>query len=103
MSDSLMPFHPAIDEPSNILPSSKKLSSTVLAGTVTCCSLPRVSVSRKSTNLTPLSFIICNTSAADMVLLHSCLELPAICSVAEHVLRLGAILVQYLCQSLVGR
>src|SRR5690606_36947654 len=78
MSDSLIPFQPAIDEPSNILPSSKKLSSTVLDGTVTCCSLPRVSVSRKSTNLTPFSFIICNTSAADMSLLHSCLSLLAV-------------------------
>ena len=27
MSDSLMPFHPAIEEPSNILPPSKKSSS----------------------------------------------------------------------------
>jgi hypothetical protein len=28
MSDSLMPFHPAIDDPSNILPSTKKSAVT---------------------------------------------------------------------------
>ena len=43
MSDSLMPFQPAIEEPSNILPSVNRSSSTSRAGTVTCCSLPRVS------------------------------------------------------------
>ena len=66
MSDSLMPFQPAIDEPSNILPSSKKLSSTTWCGTVTCCSLPRVSVKRRSTNLTSFSFISLRTSATDI-------------------------------------
>src|SRR6185437_12568327 len=35
MSESLIPFHPAIDEPSNILPSSKNASSTARAGNVT--------------------------------------------------------------------
>src|SRR6187431_1193269 len=64
MSDSLMPFQPAIEEPSNILPSSKKLWSTVCAGTVTCCSLPRVSVKRRSTYLTSFSFNMLRTSAA---------------------------------------
>jgi hypothetical protein len=63
MSDSLMPFQPAIDEPSNILPSSKKPESIVCDGTVTCCSLPRVSVKRKSTNLTSFSFSMLRTSA----------------------------------------
>src|SRR5437763_689636 len=48
MSDSLMPFHPAMEEPSNILPSWKNSSSTSRAGMVTCCSLPRVSVKRRS-------------------------------------------------------
>ena len=48
MSDSLMPFQPAIDEPSNILPSTKKSSSTMRVGMVTCCSFPRVSVKRRS-------------------------------------------------------
>src|SRR5487761_281604 len=50
MSDSLIPFQPAMEEPSNILPSSNSSSSTVCAGTLTCCSLPRLSVKRKSTN-----------------------------------------------------
>ena len=67
MSDSLMPFQPAIDEPSNIFPSVNMSSSTMLAGIDTCCSLPRVSVKRRSTNLTSLSFINFRTSfAADM-------------------------------------
>ena len=61
-----MPFQPAIEEPSNILPSAKNASSTTWAGTLTCCSLPRVSVRRKSTNLTPFSFMSLRTSAADI-------------------------------------
>src|ERR1041384_2731417 len=63
MSDSLMPFQPAIDEPSNILPSRNKSSSTAFAGIVTCCSLPRVSVKRRSAYLTSLSLINLITSA----------------------------------------
>ena len=35
MSDSLMPFQPAIEEPSNILPSTKNSSVTYLVGIVT--------------------------------------------------------------------
>ncbi len=69
MSDSLMPFHPAMDEPSNILPSSKKASLRTRLGTVTCCSLPRVSVKRRSTNLTFFSLINLRMSADDMVFL----------------------------------
>src|SRR5690606_24340399 len=37
MSDSLMPFQPEIDEPSNILPSSNSVSSTTRIGKVTWC------------------------------------------------------------------
>src|SRR6185503_7343782 len=62
MSDSLMPFQPAMEEPSNILPSSNSLSSTAWAGTVTCCSLPLVSVERKSTKRTPSLAIRSRTS-----------------------------------------
>src|SRR5689334_16662847 len=62
MSDSLMPFHPAIEEPSNILPSVNRSSFTVCEGTVTCCSLPRVSQKRKSTYLTSFSLMIFRTS-----------------------------------------
>ena len=66
MSDSWMPLHPAIDDPSNILPSSKKSSSTCDAGTDTCCSLPLVSVKRRSTNLTSCSSIKVSAPSTDM-------------------------------------
>ena len=62
MSDLSMLRQPAIDEPSNILPVSKNRSFTAFAGTVECCSLPRVSVNRRSTNLTSSSRIIRMTS-----------------------------------------
>src|SRR6266404_7338747 len=63
MSDSLIPFQPAIDEPSNILPSLKKPSSTKRVGMVTCCSLPIVSVKRRSANAASFSLINFKTSA----------------------------------------
>jgi len=63
MSDASMPFQPAIDEPSKAWPEMNLSSSKADTGTVTCCSLPRVSVKRKSTNLTSLSFTIFITSA----------------------------------------
>jgi hypothetical protein len=66
MSDSLMPFQPATEDPSNIWPSVKVSSLRRLAGIETCCSLPLVSVNLKSTNLTPYSLMVFNTSAADM-------------------------------------
>src|ERR1700730_11791680 len=62
MSDSLMPFHPEMEEPSNILPSRKRSSSTSRAVMLTCCSLPRVSVKRRSANFTCFSFMSFNTS-----------------------------------------
>ena len=52
-----MPFQPAIEEPSKAWPRSNLSLSKCDTGTVTCCSLPRVSVKRKSTNLTSLSLI----------------------------------------------
>src|SRR6056300_1624974 len=58
MSDSLMAFQPAIDEPSNIVPSAKKASSIRSMSSVRCCILPRGSVKRRSTNLTSSSAII---------------------------------------------
>src|ERR1700691_613069 len=58
MSDSLIAFHPAIDEPSNIMPSANVSSSIMVTSKVTCCHLPRGSVNRKSTYLTSLSLII---------------------------------------------
>ncbi len=63
MSDASIPFQPATDEPSNAWPEANLSSSKCEIGTVTCCSLPRVSVKRKSTNLTSFSFTIFITSA----------------------------------------
>src|SRR5215212_2848313 len=67
MSDSLIPFQPEMEEPSNILPSRNRSSSTSFAGIVTCCSLPRVSVKRRSAYLTSLSLINLITSAGFIV------------------------------------
>ncbi len=58
-----MPFQPAIEEPSKKWPSVNLLSPNIAVGTETCCSLPRVSVKRKSTNFTSLSLTIFITSA----------------------------------------
>src|SRR5947199_10090087 len=71
MSDSLIAFQPAIDEPSNIWPSAKVSSSIIVTSNVTCCHLPRGSVKRKSTYLTSLSLIFFRTSfAVDLVQVH---------------------------------
>src|SRR5438034_847018 len=64
MSDSWIAFQPAIEEPSNMIPSLKVSSSTVEMSTVTCCHLPRGSVKRKSTYFTSLSLIIFKASLA---------------------------------------
>src|SRR5882757_2788496 len=64
MSDSLIAFQPAIEEPSNIVPSAKMSSSIMLTSNVTCCHLPRGSVKRRSTYLTSLSLIDFRTSLA---------------------------------------
>ena len=64
ISDSLIPFHPSIDEPSNILPTCKNSSSTSFDGKDTCCSLPLVSVKRRSTHRASLSLI--NSIACDI-------------------------------------
>src|SRR3978361_2116856 len=64
MSDSLIAFQPAIDEPSNMVPSEKISSSIMLMSKVTCCHLPRGSVKRRSTYLTSLSLIDFRTSLA---------------------------------------
>src|SRR5919202_4176480 len=64
MSDSWIAFQPAIEEPSNMMPSAKVSSSMVEMSTVTCCHLPRGSVNRKSTNFTSLSLTIFRTSLA---------------------------------------
>src|SRR5579863_8321267 len=64
MSDSLIAFHPAIEEPSNIWPSANVSSSIMVTSKVTCCHLPRGSVKRRSTYLTSLSLIALRTSLA---------------------------------------
>src|SRR5215472_5155911 len=64
MSDSLIAFQPAIEEPSNIRPSEKVSSSIMPTSKVTCCHLPRGSVKRRSTYLTSLSLIAFRTSLA---------------------------------------
>ncbi|MNX05667.1 hypothetical protein D3C86_352870 [compost metagenome] len=66
MSDSLMPFQPAIELPSNILPSSNRDGSTMLTGKVTCCSIPRMSTKRRSTNSIWLSLISFSTFSTDI-------------------------------------
>src|SRR5215510_401208 len=64
MSDSLIAFQPAIEEPSNIWPSANVSSLIRETSKVTCCHFPRGSVKRKSTYFTSLSLIICRTSLA---------------------------------------
>src|SRR5712672_2679407 len=64
MSDSLIAFQPAIEEPSNIWPSANVSSSIIVTSKVTCCHLPRGSVNRKSTYFTSLSLIIFMTFLA---------------------------------------
>src|SRR4029453_6825381 len=62
MSLSLIAFHPAIEEPSNISPSANTTSSIRPVSKVTCCHLPRGSVKRRSTYFTSLSLIDFRTS-----------------------------------------
>src|SRR5207253_10574549 len=64
MSDSLIAFQPAIEEPSNIRPSANVSSSIMPTSKVTCCHLPRGSVKRRSTYFTSLSLIDFRTSLA---------------------------------------
>src|SRR5512135_3880131 len=71
MSEAWIPFQPAMEEPSNAWPDSNLSASKWETGTPTCCSLPRVSVKRRSTNLMPCSLISFRTSAADLDILES--------------------------------
>jgi hypothetical protein len=50
MSDSLIAFHPAIEPPSNMKPSTSWSSSTTPATIDKCCHLPLGSVKRRSTH-----------------------------------------------------
>src|SRR6516162_4182225 len=76
MSDSLIAFQPAIEEPSNITPSVNESSSVATAMRAVCCHLPRGSVKRKSTNFTSFSLIIARTCLASIVPLSCGLTLP---------------------------
>src|SRR6202795_1977227 len=67
MSDSLIAFQPAIEEPSNIWPSENVSSSIIEMSKVTCCHLPRGSAKRKSAYLTSLSLISFRTSFAVVI------------------------------------
>src|SRR6476469_9122686 len=69
MSDSLMAFQPAIEEPSNIRPSAQASSCICETSMVRCCILPRGSVKRRSTYLTSLSLISARTPETSMGLL----------------------------------
>src|SRR6266581_1682602 len=71
MSEASMLFQPAIEEPSKKCPLSNLSMVNALTGTDTCCSLPRVSVKRRSTNLTSFSLIIFMTSLADIAISRS--------------------------------
>src|SRR5947199_3972189 len=64
MSLSLIAFQPAIEEPSNMVPSVRKSSSTRSISNVTCCIFPRMSVKRTSTYLTSFSLIWARMSLA---------------------------------------
>ena len=61
MSDSLIAFHPAIDEPSKKTPSFNISSSTIVESIVKCCNFPLGSVNLKSTYSISLSFICFKT------------------------------------------
>src|SRR6476469_287521 len=57
MSDSLMVFHPTIEEPSNIRPSSSSSSPMTELTIDRCCHLPLGSVKRRSTHSISSSLI----------------------------------------------
>ena len=57
MSDSLIAFQPAIDDPSKNTPSFNISSSTAVESIVKCCNFPLGSVNLKSIYSISLSFI----------------------------------------------
>jgi hypothetical protein len=67
MSDSLIAFQPAMDEPSNMVPSANRSSSTMVWSIVTCCIFPRGSVKRRSTYLMSLSLMFFRISEAVVI------------------------------------
>ena len=63
MSLSLIAFQPAMELPSNMMPSRNASSSMVETCCAVCCHLPRGSVNRRSTYSTAFSRIISMTWA----------------------------------------
>src|SRR4051794_6932672 len=61
MSLSLIAFQPAIEEPSNIVPSAKMSSSIIETSKVTCCHLPGGGVNRGPWFLPCLSLVVFRT------------------------------------------
>src|ERR1700752_209582 len=61
MSDSLIAFQPAIEEPSNMMPSRNTSSSMVETCCAVCCHFPRGSVNRRSTYSTECTVSISST------------------------------------------
>ena len=61
MSLSLIAFQPAMEEPSNMMPSTKASSPIVETCWAVCCHLPFMSVKRRSTYSTECSLIISMT------------------------------------------
>src|SRR6266403_165842 len=79
MSESLIAFQPAIDEPSNMTPSFRKSSVIVRTWCARCCHLPRGSVKRKSTYLTARSLIISMTFwVSDIESFHSKIDMGSV-------------------------
>src|SRR5665213_3647372 len=72
MSDSLIAFHPAIDEPSNITPSSRNSGVMVRTWWARCCHLPRGSVKRKSTYFASCSVNRSITVSISPAIVRSC-------------------------------
>src|SRR5579859_3616394 len=67
MSLSLIAFQPAIEDPSNMMPSRKTSSSMVETCCAVCCHLPRGSVNRRSTYSTECSVSISSTLPTPLV------------------------------------
>jgi hypothetical protein len=68
MSDSLIAFQPAIDDPSNIRPSVSSSSPMTFDTIVRCCHLPLGSVNRRSTHSISWSLIIFRIAPASFAI-----------------------------------
>ncbi len=66
MSDSLISFHPAMEEPSKYAPVSIRFLSKALTCWVVCCHLPRISVKFRSIYCMSCSSMNFRSSEADL-------------------------------------